>query len=511
MMQFYQNSTNVGYCLVDEMYESTGAIVLKYPFNVYAMYQWPYNVAYANQHWFPYDQNNSQVSYSIYLQNSKKLDICRVSFAEGTGDYKIPSFLEKDKIYFLKHVNGSTVKIYPNLTDAINDTNQITFSFSQKRTNWKVIFIDNVIDSINCRETSIVNVDDIQCCPELPELQTENFPSHCEITGFQGTPITAIRSDDLGNFGAGYGLIFNPLNVFEEFLGYYQGNQNFPLVRKITFEIEAVNILFVPNNISNVTCKIKWQEPYGFGNYYNYWANYASNFYFDDVEITDLTDVTLQLISGSPEINSPQTIKANFSGQGHLPEQARLYMPDAYLMWYDNGEYRTEIIGDIDEVLTLKKEHNAYYGSVQNYYMIPGRISIGVNHYPKLNSNFKFPRGGNYVSALSPIDPYYYWTAQKRDPEDFPLLTYAPPLYLGSNILNETTFRVYVGKVNGYGNANLGDYWFDSRIKTNTANAVPVPVSEMNVTYSYWTSTKTGQEFKIISKHPNCFFSSLEV
>lgn len=509
-MQFGINQK--GAKTVFDMDVSTGIIRLETYSN------WPATIQQNYSFWFPYQGSINEVPYSIYDANNNLLNICRAAFKPQNSTTKLPEVFEEDKIYFLKAETGNSFKVYETLESAIAGTNHITWTQAQKKNQWKIVFIDLIYNLGVCREVAANNLNEIQCCPELRELKTEDLPNQVTVSGFEGTPITMLKSP------SGF---FEKNGTYQELLGYYANNQNFPLYKKITFKVTTNNSAFY---YSDVALYISYEMPIGNGlSFQRYTAWYTNNPNSEEIQIADLENVTLYKMSSSPEINFPETMTASFTGQSHLPDEARLYMPDAFLAWdyaigTDIMSGRVEYIGDINEVLNLNKADSTYYGSVQNYYQVPGRIAIGVLHYPRVYTNHKFVRNSGYGTALNysssylsswhEIDPSFYYFIGKRNPEDYPLFT--SPFLSQTTEYNDGTFTVHTGdQPDGYGDIAQGVHWFDSRIKQNKKNAKFAKLTEMSVGYATWTNGIlggiSGAVFVIGSRHPGCFFSSLEV
>jgi len=500
---------------------------------VYNQYMWPYawNASKGNEY------KNKMIHPDIKQANQNKADICRVAFQEN-GANKLPEFLKRGNIYYAKaHDTTNAIKIYNTLQDAINETNVVSFTAAQVKLNYYLVFIDSNYQGIVCAEYANENPYDIICCPEITEHRTDGIPRHFNFDWLDfGNVEVTLASRHSVNTHAG------STNITKA--GYHSHRTLHKFVKIYGNFSEYIDWIVFGSFYKGVYSVTISAVYYGFS-VSNFDANYESN--QKDGVYNLINPSYYEPISAALGFQIPLSINVTWTGNVFLPNTIKVSLPDAYFHDATNPVQ----LGNIEETLTLVPEHSIYYSDVLDLYKIPGRINVSVLNLLPLVTNpfnefYPFNYFANNVGDFLPVKNYPNYGYEGVGPGMIGYTSY----FIGSNgvetsqYLKSIPYGIWVGNTayDGYGSdygLQQGDIWFDSRIVENKNNTIKRKPTITIVNYSSFRSARFGgsgggllydngflnsedellglysfyksPEFYIVSKHPNCYLSSLEV
>ena len=533
---------------VTEMNSLNGTLFLE---TVYNQYMWPYawNASKGDEY------KNKMIHPDIKQANQNKADICRVAFQEN-GANELPEFLKRGNIYYAKaHDTTNAIKIYNTLQDAINETNVLSFTAAQVKLNYYLVFIDSNYYGIVCAEYANENPYDIICCPEITEHRTDGIPRHFNFDwlDFGNVEVTLASRHTTGTWNiylktSGYHshrtlhkFVKNYGNNFPEYIDWIIMGDFYKGVYSV-----RIYAIYTGFSLSNSTIENFY------GNFlYAFSLYYESNQKNGTYQINHPISETITNILG---FELPTSIEVTWDGNVFLPNTIKVSLPDAYFHDATNPVQ----LGDIEETLTLVPEHSVYYSDVLDLYKIPGRINVSVlNLLPLVtnpfNESYPFNYFANNVGDFLYVKNYPNYGYEDVAPGMTGYTSYFTgytSYFIGSNgvetsqYLKSIPYGIWVGNTayDGYGadyGLQQGDIWFDSRIVENKNNTIKRKPTITVVNYSSFRSARFGgsgggplydngflnsedellglysfyksPDFYIVSKHPNCYLSSLEV
>ena len=348
----------------------------------------------------------------------------------NTGAKLMPDGIINGKIYFAKVLiddQNYNAKLFLTNQNAIDEVEEFVFT-DENLDGFYRCFMSGIFTTQNlempCVERASADVEDMFCCPPLPELIT-TIPEYLTLdTGSE---------DDSGNYYlATYRVMYSipPLdppngNLYQTNtnLAYKSKNQPFEaitrtqsniyqgpttygtLVEEYTLAWEIYTDAEIVDNEATGNIRLKvlctiWS--YGTDNgqaslglktiqeYYSDWVDKDEFDYSGTCTIVDNADEDFMFPSVAGYYSTPAGLpiphSVDVTGSATfvvMPETVRLYMPDAVFV---TPEGNIEL-GNIDEVLNYNAVLGGYYSDVKEHYLIQGRYFLPLNFYPSVLSN----------------------------------------------------------------------------------------------------------------------------
>ena len=447
----------------------------------------------------------------------------------NTGAKLMPDGIINGKIYFAKVLiddQNYNAKLFLTNQNAIDEVEEFVFT-DENLDGFYRCFMSGIFSTQNlempCVERASADVEDMFCCPPLPELIT-TIPEYLTLdTGSE---------DDSGNYYlATYRVMYSipPLdppngNLYQTNtnLAYKSKNQPFEaitrtqsniyqgpttygtLVEEYTLAWEIYTDAEIVDNEATGNIRLKvlctiWS--YGTDNgqaslglktiqeYYSDWVDKDEFDYSGTCTIVDNADEDFMFPSVAGYYSTPAGLpiphSVDVTGSATfvvMPETVRLYMPDAVFV---TPEGNIEL-GNIDEVLNYNAVLGGYYSDVKEHYLIQGRYFLPLNFYPSvLSNNPTFPgneliyAGGDGLNYSTETNSEIFVYSTETNPDSY---GYYPPLYFTNDIEERGPF---VGSLSGVG-AGYGG------IFSGLDHGKPFIDSRAKVISNY-TATATGQ------------------
>ena len=355
----------------------------------------------------------SLVAGDIVLVKNQSTGVSGV-YTVGSGSWTLIATTFYNKFYFVVSgtVNGgktfvSTIAapatmlhlsmiLYPTLEDATNETNPIIPLYTTK---FIVHWIYKTYGIAECIELGAAEVEDIICCP-APVAMHDFLPSTATITKADLSTVTATIYDDpynqepmfLYNFFYSY-----TSNLPMAWGGYYYEPQG-------TFEVIRI---YLTRGSDSFTLYVSVETPPVYGNpsYPNNSTRIFTSSGGLEANINSSITVTEYFASSPPP--TPEQWTVNFSVPFELPSTIALSMTDAKFKNVTQTvvggvvtatDTNDIALGNISVTLTYDAETGYYFGPLENYYNIPGRLHIQSHFFdaaPKWNA-----ANGNYNNKL---------------------------------------------------------------------------------------------------------------
>lgn len=358
------------------------------------------------------------ITFSISNATAEYLpSIYKVVFKEITVDDSLkplPTNTLSNEVYFLRKINSTTCKLYTTEADALAQTNAVDWTsenVASVSTYFAMYYISKKYNISECIELGAAEVEDIICCP-APVAMHDFLPSTATITKADSSTVTATIYDDpynqepmfLYNFFYSY-----TSNLPMAWGGYYYQPQG-------TFEVVRIYLI---RGSDSFTVYVSVETPPVYGN-----PSYPNNSTRFFTSSGGLVFGTGALTGGIPEANinssitvteyfasspppTPEQWTVNFSVPFELPPTIALSMTGAKFKNVTQtvvGGVVTATatndisLGNISVTLTYDAATGYYFGPLENYYNIPGRLHIQSHFFdaaPKWNA-----ANGNYNNKL---------------------------------------------------------------------------------------------------------------
>ena len=313
--------------------------------------------------------------------------------------------------------------LYPTLEDATSETNPIIPLYT---TNFKVHWIFKTYSIFECIELGAAEVEDIICCP-APVAMHDFLPSTATITKADSSTVTATIYDD--PYNQEFMFLYNFFYSYTSDLpmawgGYYYQPQG-------TFEVVRIYLIRGSDSFT-VYVLVETPPVYGDGSYPNNkirWFTSSGGLVFGagalsggipEANINSSITVTEYFASSPPP--TPEQWTVNFSVPFELPPTIALSMTDAKFKNVTQTvvggvvtatDTNDIALGNISVTLTYDAETGYYFGPLENYYNIPGRLHMQSHFFdaaPKFND-----ANGNYNNKLE-CDHAIFIGAQESKP-----------------------------------------------------------------------------------------------
>ena len=352
------------------------------------------------------------ITFSISNATAEYLpSIYKVVFKEITVDDSLkplPTNILSNEVYFLRKINSTTCKLYTTEADALAQTNAVDWTsenVASVSTYFAMYYISKKYNISECIELGAAEVEDIICCP-APVAMHDFLPSTATITKADSSTVTATIDDTDGQYGINYNVFFKYTSNLPMVGGLYQG----------TFE--AVRVYLIRGSDSfTVYVLVETPPVYGDGSYPNNkirWFTSSGGLVFGagalsggipEANINSSITVTEYFASSPPP--TPEQWTVNFSVPFELPSTIALTMTDAKLKNVTQTvvggvvtatDTNDIALGNISVTLTYDATTGYYFGPLENYYNIPGRLHIQSHFFdaaPKWND-----ANGNYNNKL---------------------------------------------------------------------------------------------------------------
>ena len=282
--------------------------------------------------------------------------------------------------------------LYPTLANATSNTNPVLPLY---KTSFRINWIFKKYSIAECIELGAAEVEDIICCP--PSVAMHDFlPSTATITKADSSTVTTTIDDTDGQYGINYNVFFKYTSNLPMVGGLYQG----------TFE--AVRVYLIRGSDS-FTVYVSVETPPVYGN--PSYPNNSTRFFtssggavfgagalsggIPEANINSSITVTEYFASSPPP--TPEQWAVNFSVPFELPPTIALSMADAkfknvtqtvvggVVTATDTNDIS---LNNISVTLTYDAATGYYFGPLENYYNIPGRLHIQSHFFdaaPKWN------------------------------------------------------------------------------------------------------------------------------
>lgn len=410
------------------------------------------------------------ITFSISNATAEYLpSIYKVFFKEitvGSSLKPLPTNIISNEVYFLRKINATTCKLYTTEADALAQTNAVDWTSENVATvssYFAMYYLSKKYNISECIELGAADVEDLICCPEpvanLPPTTatiTQQDSSVTVATIYQGFPY--VNNMEFRHYG--YVNAYQQPNVFY---------RHEVLVENIAIDFTGQGF-------------ISYTPPIQFG------RNVSAPFDLQDAPLT-VTCISIYA-EGHASYWPPVTVV--FSGTMAIPD-IRLTMTDAKFIKQGDDI----AIGNIDVTLTYDSDSGFWFGPLENYYNIPGRLHMKlelvkpgetfVKNYTNLSPMIKLASGLN-------IDGYSltYWNT--------PRLFY----YLGENVIMGDSDAGFAYT----GSAFAGNYYYTNfrfAIKYSTYNSARKP---KNYLYQYAFFRDNYGSFYSTNYQTSDFFNS---
>jgi len=330
-----------------------------------------------------------------------------VFFKEITVDSALkplPNNIASNEVYFLRKNNSTTCKLYTTEADALAQTNAVDWTSENVATvssYFAMYYLSKKYSISECIELGAADVEDIICCPE-PVAMHDFLPSTATITKADSSTVTATIYADPYNqeFMFLYNFFYNYTSDLPmAWTGYYYEPQG-------TFEVVRVYLIrgsegftvyvTVHTPTATRTFTSRTGVVYGSG---------ALSESIPEANIQSSIVVTEYFASSPPP--TPEQWTVNFSVPFELPSTIALSMTGAKFKNVTQtvvGGVVTATatndisLGNISVTLTYNAATGYYFGPLENYYNIPGRLHLQSHFFdaaPKWNA-----ANGNYNNKL---------------------------------------------------------------------------------------------------------------
>ena len=318
------------------------------------------------------------ITFSISNATAEYLpSIYKVVFKEITVDDSLkplPTNILSNEVYFLRKINSTNCKLYTTEANALAQTNAVDWTsenVASVSTYFAMYYISKKYNISECIELGAAEVEDIICCPpsvgNLPPTTatiTQQDSSVTVATVYQGFPY--VNSMEFRHYG--YVNAYQQPNVFY---------RHEVLVENIAIDFTGQGF-------------ISYTPPIEFG------RNVSAPFDLQDAPLT-VTCISIYA-EGHAYYWPPVTVV--FSGTMVIPD-IQLTMTAAKFI--KQGE--DIAIGNIDVTLTYDSDSGYWFGPLENYYNIPGRLHMKlelvkpgetfVKNYTNLSPMIRLASGQN--------------------------------------------------------------------------------------------------------------------
>lgn len=301
------------------------------------------------------------------------------------------SYIEKNKIYYLRVLTSNSFQVHNSINDAKTGSNPISLAGFSGGTVNLVYKNYGVINLTKAYATPQ------QCCPEMEPIFQIPYYTHCTII-FKGYSIDCI-------------LAYNPTNGYSQH-GLYSGSiLNFMTADGLRALFAGVSV-YKENEILKVSISILKGASNNLGTFPVSTGTFTATLsspYSGNISGADF--------EGSSSVDFAFTTKAN------LPSTANLKLKQAcftnnitssnynwFLPIYESRyTLSTKLgLGDIEEVLTFNPTTRCYESEIKNYYEIPGRLTVPVNFYAENSLPFVTTKSNPFYSpSLDPRQNIY--------------------------------------------------------------------------------------------------------
>lgn len=358
------------------------------------------------------------ITFSISNATAEYLpSIYKVFFKEITVDSTLkplPNNIASNEVYFLRKINSTTCKLYITEADALAQTNAVDWTSENVAivsTYFAMYYLSKKYNISECIELGAADVENIICCPESVAMH-DFLPSTATITKADLSTVTATIYAD--PYNQEFMFLYNFFYKYTSDLpmawtGYYYEPQG-------TFEVVRVYLIRGSEGFT-VYVKVETPPVFGDGSYPNNkirWFTSSGGLLFGSGALTGAIPeenihssiIVTEYFASSPP-PTPEQWTVNFSVPFELPSTLALSMTDAKFKNVTQtvvGGVVTATatndisLGNISVTLTYDSESGYWFGPLENYYNIPGRLHIQSHFFdaaPKWNA-----ANGNYNNKL---------------------------------------------------------------------------------------------------------------